>query len=128
MRRLFAVLVVASSSALVCACFVITGSTDGYTQTAAVAASTDAAVACAPDAACVAFTCVGTSDCDAGLVCCLGSSAGALSSSCQVACLGPQFCKADSDCDKVTCTSQSCTASGVSLILQACGSVPGCTL
>jgi hypothetical protein len=127
MRRLLAAIAIAASSALVCACFIITGSTDGYSQAAAVAASTDAAVACAPDAACVAFTCVGTSDCDAGQVCCLGSSASALTSSCQVACLGPQFCKTDSDCDKVSCTSQSCTSNGVSLILQACGTLPGCT-
>jgi hypothetical protein len=130
MRAFLVVGAVMLSSALVAGCFIITGGTDGYTSAPNPSASSDGGAAtCAPDATCVSLTCLGTSDCaDAGQVCCLGSAGGGLSSACQSKCLGPQFCKGDSDCPNGgSCTSQSCSGGGVSLIVQACGTVPGCT-
>jgi len=128
--RAFLVVAAVTLSSLLVGCFLITGSTDGYNSAPAPSPSSDGAAAtCAPDAECIALTCLGTSDCaDAGKVCCLGSAGGGVSSACQSKCSGPQFCKGDSDCPNGgSCTSQSCSGNGVSAVIQACGTVPGCT-
>ncbi|MEO7109851.1 MAG: hypothetical protein ABI183_05395 [Polyangiaceae bacterium] len=130
MRKILVVGAVTLSSMLVAGCFIITGGTDGYTSAPHPSASSDGAPAtCAPDAECIALTCLGTSDCaDAGQVCCLGSTGSGLSSSCQTKCVGPQFCKGDTDCPNGgSCTSQSCSGNGLSVVIQACGTVPDCT-
>jgi hypothetical protein len=99
-------------------CMLITGSTDGYS---------------APKAS--AGTCASAADCgDGGNVCCLSVSnsttsvVGACQSACTVAL--PQLCKANAECgDAGPCSMLSCTVDGspLTIPLQACGTVQGCT-
>jgi hypothetical protein len=116
----------AASVLLGAGCFIFTGSTDGYDLAATDSGSADGAAACDPDATCISLTCLGTSDCDGG-ACCLVEVGGGIGSACQTSCVGPQFCKGNGDCTGESCTSQSCTSNGVSVVVNACGSVPACT-
>ena len=100
-------------------CMLVTGSTDGYS-------------AAKPSAG----TCSSAADCgDGGGVCCLSVSNSTTSvvGACQQACTVslPQLCKANAECgDAGPCNMLSCTVDGSPLTvpLQACGTVQGCTV
>ena len=78
--------------------------------------------------------CTGTSDCDAGQVCCVASLAA--ETACQAApcpIVAPlpspvQLCHGDSDCGDAGCVNQTCTGAGESFTVQSCGAVTGCTM
>ena len=121
------------ASALVGGCFIFTGGTDGY-QLVDGGGGPEAGAACSADTTCVALACVSSSDCDAGEVCCVTasgiSSLSSLSSTCQVGpCAQIQLCGTNTECGDsgTTCTSQQCPVGGVSLTLESCGAIPGCT-
>ncbi len=127
MRALFVAGACASAALFAGGCFIFTGSTDDYTLAGSDSGTAEGGATCAPDATCVELTCLGSSDCDGG-VCCLAEVGGGIGSTCQTNCAGPQFCKSSGDCiGGETCSSQSCTSNGVSLVVSACTSIPGCT-
>jgi hypothetical protein len=76
--------------------------------------------------------CTGTSDCDAGEVCCvasLKSETTCAAAPCPVVVPLPapvQLCHGDGDCGDAGCVEQSCTSSVASLTVRACGAIAGC--
>jgi hypothetical protein len=118
-------------------CFLLTGSTDGYTL-----APPEAGI-CTIDASSLTSLgvtlscgCTSSADCHAGArFCCFGvsltgtSASGA--SSCQAtacdAAVGAQLCEQSSECVDAACIGQTCTFSELSIPVRACGHVNGCT-
>jgi hypothetical protein len=100
--------VIALAMAVIAAagCFLVTGSTSGYTQEA-------------PEGGCEA-----AADCDGG-VCCLSSTS--FSASCQMAPCGStevQLCAEKSECTAdAACLEQSCTAEGMMYSIRTCGKI-----
>jgi hypothetical protein len=96
-------------------CFLVTGSTSGYTQEPS---SSEGG-------------CEGAADCtgDGGAqICCFISTS--LSSTCQGAPCGAgnvQLCAKSAECTDAACTSQSCSIEGTSYEVRACGAISGCT-
>ena len=81
------------------------------------------------------FACTGTSDCDAGNVCCVAS----LSVSDSVCAPAPcavvaplpspvQLCHGDGDCSNAGCMEQTCSYAGASLTVRSCGAIVACTV
>jgi hypothetical protein len=104
--------------ALAGGCVIFTGSSDGYSVNEAGTP-----------------TCASAADCRGGAVCCLvvtsstTSTAGTCMSSCSTS--YPQLCAKSSECgDAGSCSMLSCSVDaggvGVSVSIQACGTVPGC--
>jgi hypothetical protein len=94
-----------SGCILVWGCFLVTGTTNGYTQVT-------------PEGGCEA-----SSDCPhgSGQVCCIAFSG----ASCQMAPCGDgsiQPCSDSGECGDAGCNSHSCTIEGVPVTLRACGS------
>lgn len=93
-------------------CFVITGSTDGYQR--------------GTDDAGSAGGCAGSSDCDAGQVCC----AALPTALCQAGpCALAQLCRTTMECGDAApgCAVQSCKLDGSTFTLQACGALSLCS-
>ena len=114
-------------------CLLITGGTSGYKL-----APPEAGI-CSIDAASFGVTiacgCASSVDCvkDGGAqFCCFGQTgATSAGSSCQStpcdASVAIQLCKTTAECVHTACTPQTCTYSVVSVPVQACGSLDGCT-
>jgi|HubBroStandDraft_2_1064218.scaffolds.fasta_scaffold15469_2 hypothetical protein len=117
MRRriaVFGVVLSLTAATAIAGCFLLTGSTSGYTQVQA-EAGCEAAADC-------------TGDGGAG-VCCFSATSGA--AACQAAPCGAlevQLCATRAECTQVECIPQSCTLAGASFSVRACGSIPAiCT-
>jgi len=115
------------------ACVLVTGSTDGYQATEAGSSG----AACGQDATCpgLMLECVSASDCNpegGAQICCFaptsvaGASATCSSQPC-AAPLGAQLCRSSAECANEPCLPQSCTFSGVSITILACGNIIVCT-
>jgi hypothetical protein len=119
MRRFVVVgmALLSTAAVAVAGCFLITGSTSGYSQAQA-EAGCEAAADCRGDGGAQSS------------VCCFSVTSGA--AACQEA--GPcgalevQLCATHAECTQVECLPQSCTLAGTSLSIRACGSIPAiCT-
>jgi len=116
MKRPLVAAALLSSAVAAAGCFIITGSTSGYTE----------APATTSEGGCEAATdCTG----DGGVeICCLGATT--MSASCQAGPCGTaaiQLCAKTAECDDASCTEQSCTFGGATYMLRACGLIPSCT-
>jgi hypothetical protein len=108
-------------------CVLITGSTDGYQS----APTGDGG----GDGAPISLQCVSAVDCgDGGEVCCLvvNSSLSSATTACQAApCSGAfpvQLCQSTPECDKTGfCTKQTCNLGSLTVTINACGTINGCT-
>ena len=114
MRSRLAVVALAhlTVATVVAGCFLITGSTSGYTQAT-------------PEGGCeAAVDCTGEGG---PQVCCL--SAMTVSSMCQARCgaLEVQLCAGSTECASASCLAQSCRVDDAATFqLRACGKIPGC--
>jgi hypothetical protein len=111
MRSRIAVAALLTAGLMAAGCFLITGSTSGYTQAL-------------PEGGCEsAAECRG--DGEAG-TCCLSATSG--TSACQLGACGPlqvELCAKAAECaDDAGCIRQSCSLGGTELEIQACGSIP----
>jgi hypothetical protein len=130
-----AALVVTAVGTAVAGCFLITGGTSGYQLAPPEAGicSFDAASLGLPVA--ISCACASSADCvsDGGTkFCCFGQTdATAAGSSCQTmpcdASTAIQLCKKTAECLDAACIPQTCSYSAVSIPVQACGSLSGCT-
>jgi hypothetical protein len=86
---------------------------------------------CGADATCPALSlgCVGSQDCDGGMVCCLIMGQG----SAQAACRAPpcvatpvpvQLCQGNAECSQESCVAQTCVLGTSTVGLRACGVLP----
>ncbi len=111
-------------------CFLITGGTGGYEL-----APPEAGICSIDAGVTVTCACASSSDCLEGgrQFCCFGLSTTTLSasSSCQAtpcdAAAGPQLCKMSSECVDASCTLQTCSFDSLSIPVQICGTLAGCT-
>jgi hypothetical protein len=131
MRRL---VIAAVSMAVVsagCALFYDMG-TGGFTVSGEAGAGIED---CGADVTCPALSlgCLGSQDCDGGLVCCLiiGGQSSAQSACRAAPCPGMplqpfpgQLCQGDQECSQSTCVSQTCVLGTNTVGLRACGLLP----
>jgi hypothetical protein len=89
---------------------------------------------CGADMSCpnLALGCLGSGDCDAGMVCCLivGGQSSAQSACSAGPCGGPvpiQLCQGGAECAQGSCVQQTCVLGTITVGLEACGLQPLCT-
>jgi hypothetical protein len=122
--RVACALAAVAMAALLAACEVVTGSTNGYTPK--------------PVEAGLSGACLSAKNCDGGVgsaVCCLVVTTTGAGTTCSAPPLCPalpgslpvQLCLGSAECPDASCTAQQCYWTGEAIPVLACGALPDCT-